>query len=162
MYNIYLQFYTSVYSRLYDLSQSDQLYSVQMNPGRLFDLFSSSKIGLFFTFFNYWEKNWSENQSVCYGEKYLQHHLEIFMWALILGLMYFFNVNLSLREAVIRDKKRFLVKSFHKMVTLFIYFFVHFFYEKKRWFWRLFEGCFKGVWRVLQGVWRVFEGCLEK
>ena len=71
--------------------------------------------------------------------------------------MYFFNVNLSLREAVIRDKKRFLVKSFHKMVTpprppfmksLFIYFFVHFLSEKRD----DFEGCLKGVDGCFKGV----------
>ena len=65
-------------------------------------------------------------------------------------------------------KKRFFVKSLHKMVTpprppfmksLFI-FFPSIFWAKKR---DDFEGClkgvdgcFKGVWRVLQGVWRVF------
>ena len=55
----------------------------------------------------------------------------------------------SLREAVIREKKRFFVKSLHKMVTPpspfyevpIYFFFVHFLSEKNRWFWRLFEGC---------------------
>ena len=75
------------------------------------------------------------------------------------------------REAILRKIKEFLwnhlIKWWHTAPVLllwspYLFFSVHFFSEKKRWFWRLFEGCFKGVWRVLQGVWSVFEGCLEK
>ena len=62
-----------------------------------------------------------------------------------------------LREAIIREKKRFFVKSLHKMVTpppspfyeVPIYFFSdHFLIEKKD----DFEGCLKGVDGCFKGV----------
>ena len=62
------------------------------------------------------------------------------------------------REALIREKKRFFVKSLHKMVTppppspfyeVPIYlFFVKFLSEKKN----DFEGCLKGVYECFKGV----------
>ena len=76
--------------------------------------------------------------------------------------------------AINSEKKRFFVKSLHKMVTpppspfyeVPIYFFSSIFWAKKiddfEGCLKGVDGCFKGVLRVLQGVWSVFEGCLEK
>ena len=68
------------------------------------------------------------------------------------SLFHLKEVNIFLREAILRKNKDFLWNHFIKwrpprpplMMSLFIFFNHSFNSEKKRWFWRVFEGC----WRV--------------
>ena len=82
------------------------------------------------------------------------------------------DINYGVGEAINCEKKDFLWNHFIKwwppspFYEVPIYFFPSTFWAKKRDDFECclkgVDGCFKGVWRVLQCVWSVFEGYLEK
>ena len=70
-------------------------------------------------------------------------------WPKTYDIMTSSNHTISIREAIIREKKDFLWNHFIKwwpppvplLWSPYLFFFRPFFERKKRWFWRLFEGC---------------------